>query len=824
MEKINPISLREIFYQEKLRPLPNYLNLWAIENDAVIGVDLETSFIYEVSGANFLLMSEEQTNIFFEQIKNFLHALPQGITVQFLLQVRTGAEKKLKEYRQTVKTQQDFTDFIVHEKVEHFKKTNPFTRRLFLYITTYPQGTDLEKIKNPVFKFFVPNFKTLMAGVHEKRIEELNAIGDVFTTSLLSTGIKTHKLAKQEILGFLYSGLNPGRSEYLDPKELNNELTLRSQLVLNAADSQFSYLLIDGYYHRAVNMAARPQEISFMQIVDFSSQISGEFDLSFSLHTIDQEKILNSFAQKATAATIISTLNPFKRYHEAEIMAQHAKEIVEDTKNTFQKFYAISLWVVLRDTTLESLTQRTNKCVAEFRTMGDSEGIVDDMNHLFLFLALLPNHTLLNQRKQIMQTEAVAQMTLFFQEWRGSKEAKMLFLTREQELLPVDLFDSELPAKHGLVLGTTGSGKSFATNFILTNFYIESDNNNIIIIDIGGSYKKLCSLFKGEYFEVELSDKYAFNPFPSKEVAVISKEPFEVDPDVITYLKLLTQKLLNKASLTGEESMILEQAIIHTYQYAKEETPLLQSLYYQLENFAIDGKSKNLDTDSQAIAKTFAKNLTLWTNGSYSKILNRPTTLNPQSRMIVFDLQKLQEHKVLMPIMFFLLQNVISSKLYNKTLRKIIVFDESWKFFNDPISAELIENLYRTARKFNAAVYSISQSPDDFLQSAASSSVLGNSYVKYILQLQKGHENLEKFGLNAQETEIVKSLSSVRKKYSEVFLKFNQQTRVLRIQPSATDYWICTTDPEDEQTQNRLLKENPGINQIDLLKKLKGEL
>jgi type IV secretory pathway VirB4 component len=192
--------------------------------------------------------------------------------------------------------------------------------------------------------------------------------------------------------------------------------------------------------------------------------------------------------------------------------------------------------------------------------------------------------------------------------------------------------------------------------------------------------------------------------------------------------------------------------------------------------------------------------------------------------MIVFDLQKLQEHKVLMPIMFFLLQNVISSKLYDKALRKLIIFDEAWKYFNDAISAELIENLYRTARKFNAAVYSISQSPDDFLQSAASSSVLGNSYVKYILQLQKGHENLQKFGLNEQEIETVKSLSSVRKKYSEVFLKFNQCSRVLRIQPSAADYGICTTDPDDEQTQNRLLKENPGISQIDLLKKLKGEL
>ena len=813
--RITPLTLKEMFYQGQIRPFPNYLNLWSIEDNAIIGVDLGMSLAYELSGINLLLTSEAEAESFFNQVKNFLHAIPEEITIQFVLQVRVGAKKKIERYVSTVKTKEDFSRFIVDEKVEYLKSQNPYSKRLFMCVTSYPEGTDLEKLGNPIFKFFVPDYKKLAQEMHEKRIRQLNEIANIFTQSLSSIGIKIHLLEKEEIVEFLYEYLNPGRSEYLEPRLLNDELTLRSQLVLNAGENQFSYFFLDGYYHRAVNMHLRPQEISFNQIIEYSSQIPGEFDIAIAVHTTSQEKIEKKLASVATAATIIGTVWPFKRYHEAEIMAQHANQLVEDTKNTFQKFYTTSFWIVLRDTTLESLTQRTNKAVAEFRTIGDAEGVVDDMNHMFSYLALLPNHSHLNQTQHIFQTEAIVQMLLLHQEWKGSKEPKMIFLTRNHELLPIDLFDPELSAKHALVVGSTGAGKSFTMNYILTNFFIESESNYIVIIDIGGSYKKLCNLFKGEYFEVELSEKYAFNPFPAKDIAIISQNPFELDPDIITYLKLLAQKLLNKPTLTGEESMILEQAVVNAYKYTKQETPLLSSFQYQLENF------EGIDDESKRIAKQFAKNLSVWTQGIYSKVLNKPTSIDPTARIMVFDLQKLQEHKTLMPIMFFLIQNVIARKLYDKSLKKIIVFDESWKFFNDPVSAELIENLFRTGRKYNCAVYSISQSPEDFLQSSASSAVLNNSYLKFVLRLQKGHELLEKFGLNAQETEVVKSLVSVRGEYSEIFLKFGQAQQVLKIQPSLTDYWIATTDPEDQQIIDKITSENPQISQIELIKKLK---
>ena len=73
---------------------------------------------------------------------------------------------------------------------------------------------------------------------------------------------------------------------------------------------------------------------------------------------------------------------------------------------------------------------------------------------------------------------------------------------------------------------------------------------------------------------------------------------------------------------------------------------------------------------------------------------------------------------------------------------------EGWRFFNDDTGSKLIEDLYRTSRKFNGLVLSISQSPEDFLNTKCANAIISNSFTKYILKLNKGHEQLAQFDFN----------------------------------------------------------------------------
>ena len=136
------------------------------------------------------------------------------------------------------------------------------------------------------------------------------------------------------------------------------------------------------------------------------------------------------------------------------------------------------------------------------------------------------------------------------------------------------------------------------------------------------------------------------------------------------------------------------------------------------------------------------------------------------------------------------------------------------------MGAALIENLYRTARKFNGAVFSISQSPADFLETRAAKAIIANSYVKIVLKLAKGHELLPEFDLNANEIEAVRQLQSKPGVFSDVFLKFGGHSLVARIEPSPLDYWVCTTNAQDWLTEEKARAANPGLSHAELLLKL----
>ena len=815
MQKINPTTIRNIFQGSTFPGLHNMLNLWAIEDEAVIGLDLQMSNLYELTLPDLMLVSEQELKDFFSQIKIFLHSLPTNITLQFVISTMNGAEDKINQYKKITHPQNDITKLILNQKVKHLQSVFTQTKKYYLFITTHPEEKNLSSLKTSFLNMTNKNYKPVTEKLHKKYIKNLTDISQNLTSFLSNIGVFSRKLPEQETLNMFYQQLNPSRSDFLKASKIDPEKTLRSQICFNACENEFDYLYIDGFYYRTINLHTRPEEINFAMLRKIIFGLTPTCDMVITLHTHNQETLLKKIQLKSSMARNINNLHVFKRNYEAENQAEEAEELVEKTKTTFQKLYEYSFCLILKERTLEELTTKTNYALQSFRNFGEAEAIIDDMNHLPLFLSFFPGHSHLNLRKHIFSTDAIAQMIPVSAEWGGCKEPHILFQTEDDQLLPIDLFDSSLAAKHGLILGQTGSGKSFTTNFILTNFYIESEKNHIVIIDVGGSYRKLCSFFGGEYLEIELSEKFAFNPFPSREIAIIksTEKEFEVDSDVISFLTNLTQKMLKIKEFSGKEQKIMENAITDTYKHSKTNPPLLSSLHCQLMNYKGDEEDKS-------VAREYGKNLEIWTTGRYGKLLNRQSSLKPSSRLVVFDLQKLSEQPDLQAIVFFLVSSVIETKLKDLSLKKIIVIDEGWKFFSDAVGSLLIQNLYRTARKFNAGILSISQSPVDFLTTKAANAIISNSFIKYILRIKSGFDLLSQFGLNEQEIEEIRNLRSVKGEYSEILLKFAEQSRVIKIQPSPIDYWICTTDPDDTQIEKNFRTSHPKYTETQILEEL----
>jgi len=813
--------LKRIFFPSAIPPLHNLLNLWAFDDGALVGVDMQMSYVYEAVLPDLTTKLDGEQENFFTTIRNVLHSLSADVVLQFLVRIETGPGRLIDDYKSQIQPKDEIGRLVVEKKLEHLRDVFLKRRSTYVFITVFPEPGQMPKIDAAPFTLFAKNKPSgAVRDLREMGLRKLRETAESVANGFADAGIKLRKLDEGEVGQFLYKYLNPGRQELLDCAHIFPDRTLRSQICFNACEHNFDNIYLDGFYYRAVNLLLRPLEITFNGFLEMLSDIQPDADISFCVYSGNQDRYLKHLHLISTTAKSIQQFNPLKRNYEAEAQATEADALIEEVKSSFQKLYGFTMSVILRDRTLEHLTSKTNEVLNSFRKFGSSEGIIDDMNHLPLFLSALPGHSHLNFRRHLFQSDAIAQMLPLSAKWTGCRAPKILFQTNDNTLLPIDLFDTSLEAKHGLIVGTTGSGKSFTTNFLLTNFLVESEDNHVVIVDVGGSYRKLCAFFNGQYLEIELSDKYSFNPFPSKEWAIIKNsgpphEEFEIDPDVLSYLTRLVQKMLKMPRITNRQETILQTAIINTFKFSKMDPPILSALLYQLQHYP-DG-----DDRDKSDALDFAKNLELWVTGSYGKLFNRPTSLRTDARLVVFDLQKLDQQPELQSIIFFLISSVVSAKLRNKNLRKFIVIDEGWKLFDDDIGSLMIQDLYRTARKFNAGILSISQSPADFLKSKAATAIISNSLTKYILRMKSGQEMLSAFGLNDREIENIAHLERKKGEFSDVFLRFGEHNRVIRIAPTKVDYWICTTDPDDLKTESKFRADHPEYTtEVEIIKGL----
>jgi hypothetical protein len=710
------------------------------------------------------------------------------------------------EYRRNVlgSGADDLARLITDKKCEFIAGKFTQRRRYYLFVTSHPK--DRKAPMTWLLPIYRKPLKETAALFHKQRLREHVALEQVVTERLRNAGIKARTLSEQAVLDLVYAQLNPKTTRRLDRKKVSPLVTLRQQVAGSALKEEFDHVQVNDTFFRGLTLYKLPETAHLGFTQRLLNRLWPDCDLVLTIHALDTEKAISNLKLKDNITRSLSVMSMSKNY-EAEQKHLELDDLITEIRGSAQRLFKFSLSVLVRGGDLDELRDKTNPVEGAFRDFASAEGLLDDTNHFRIFLQSIPGHGELNDRQFYVQTDALAGFLPLTGSWRGSKDKKMLLETPLGELVGLDPFDGDLPAKHGLILGTTGSGKSFTTNYLLNNFMVESGNNHVIIIDVGGSYRKICKIFDGEYLEVTLSDEFGFNPFPHRDQIAPGGQ---YDDDAVAYLSLLISRMCEKPGqvISTYEKGFLEKAIKNAY--ASKPEVLLSDVRKQLVQLAGEYPG----------AKHFADSLELWTTGMYGRLFNRSGNLDISKRMVVFDLQNLDNHPDLQSVYFFVIRSIIWGKLLNRNLQKIIVIDEGWKFFNDDVGAELIETLYRTARKFNGAVFSISQSPKDFLDTKAANAIITNSYIKYVLKLTKGHELLSQFELNSNEIDAIKELQSKPGVYSDIFVKYGTHSLVARIEPCRFDYWICTTDAKDHVLEARVREENPGLSNAEILLKL----
>ncbi len=375
----------------------------------------------------------------------------------------------------------------------------------------------------------------------------------------------------------------------------------------------------------------------------------------------------------------------------------------------------------------------------------------------------------------------------------------------------VDLFDE--PMEKGIitnrnlfVCGGSGGGKSMTMNHILRSLY--DDGAHCVTVDIGGSYKGLCTLVDGYYFTYTETEPIRFNPFyiPSGET---------LDTEKKESLKALLVSLWKQEdeSFNRSEYVALSNALQGYYDELKKDPnifPCFDSFYQYLETSYIqvlkDHKVKDKDFDIDNLLYVLRP---YYKDGEFDYLLNATENLDllPQ-RFIVFELDNIKDHPILFPVVTLIIMELFISKMRKlKGERKILVIEEAWKAIAKSGMAEFIRYVFKTVRKFNGIAAVVTQEIDDLISSPIiKEAIINNADIKILMDMRKFLNKFDQLqaalGLSDKGKMILLSVNRANepgKKYREVFIDLGGQSmKVYRNELSPEEYFTYSTEEKEK--------------------------
>ena len=331
----------------------------------------------------------------------------------------------------------------------------------------------------------------------------------------------------------------------------------------------------------------------------------------------------------------------------------------------------------------------------------------------------------------------------------------------------IDFFkrDRERVNSNMMVIGKSGSGKSYATKTLLANF--AADNTKIFILDPENEYTNLALNLNGKVIDVGSSSMGIINPFhvftslqddslsaqikKSQKLAElaaegITDEEVEIEEEIdssdtfaqhLQFIEQFFRVILEGISSDAFEilnttvaEMYREKGITDHSDFTNmkaEEFPVFDDLY-DLILRKIDSETNEYIKSNLMVVETYIKKFAR--GGRNSKLWNGPTTLETKENFISFNFQSLlaSNNQIIanaqMLIIFkYLMNEVIKNKDFNQKYRlnrKIIVaVDEAHMFINPeyPIALDFMAQMAKRIRKYGGMQIVITQNIKDFVGS-----------------------------------------------------------------------------------------------------------
>ena len=447
-------------------------------------------------------------------------------------------------------------------------------------------------------------------------------------------------------------------------------------------------------------------------------------------------------------------------------------------------FGSASLTVLLHGSDRDELRTAAADAI---KTLAAHDGVFieESYNLLNAWLSIVPGNKSHNLRRLALLETNAADLSFVFAQDCGEQvcphlgtQALAVFETPEQTPYFFNLHVEDVG--HAVVLGSTGSGKSFLLNFLITQ--LQQHDPRVIVLDLGHSYRKLATLLEGAYVELGVRRQG------------VTINPFDIDSPTSDQIHFLHS--FSRVLIEGEDG----------YRLSNHED---REVYEAVENlFVLERAQRRLFTLASLMPRGLGARLHKWTEGGrYAGVFDNPTDTLSLERLQVFDFEAMRAYPaVLEPLLFYVLHRVSTTVQSSaETGLKVCVLDEAWRLIQHPVIRNYVQEALKTWRKKNGAMLLATQSLDDFASTDLLRTVIESCPTRMLLA--NPSMNIEQYRdllqLNEMEVSVLANLVPKR----QVLLKRGTLSKVLELNVDPRSYWIYTNTPIDNERVASVFRE-----------------
>lgn len=527
-------------------------------------------------------------------------------------------------------------------------------------------------------------------------------------------------------------------------------------------------LIADDRTIRVLSLTELPQ-LSWKGCFQPVFESQNEFVASLKFTVPDRKGVRRKLETKRRVSHALSVSNSLEvRNIESNSVLQSSEETLERILVGKETLLEISfgLMVVGDDRGTSDLSHELEKAISG---VGNAGLYQERIGALPVFVSHVPGNKMMRIRTLPILSENLAHLLPLFCDYsRANEPSSLLLRSRNSERSHLNLFSSENLNFNSFICGASGAGKSFLMNAILTSLLKDERSTRLCIFDIGGSYRKFVEKNGGTYQSLTVSEARGL------VAALLRTTTVDADP----FFRALVETLCGSGSHVTHSHRVAIDDLVRSFEGSHLSIKGMVDLARE--------KSERFYQDVAHWLKPHVKLDSSPIDSEISRSLSAAIT--------AFDFKELATDPVLQRSTILILSHLLWRDLAKgKYARTLVTFDEVWKFFAQ--TSWLLEEMYRTFRKYKAGIVSITQNLADYGDEAFAKMIFSCSYSKIFLQNGATGEFLkETFDMNDSDIQRALSVTSHKPFYSEFFALSSVMSQVFRLYPTSEFYELANTE------------------------------